>query len=137
MPLRVLFWLWLLLATAACAADGHVIRWETASEVNTAGFNLYRGPTATGPWERVNATLIPSAAAGVSGGRYLFRDEGADPGATYFYRLEEVELDGTTRHYDVVMSPGVKRRWEWVLWVTAAIAALGVGWWLGSRIPRP
>jgi hypothetical protein len=134
MPLRHLpVLLWLLLVTAACAADGHVVRWETASEVNTAGFNLYRGPTAGGPWERVNATLIPSTAEGVSGGRYQFRDRSADPAMTYYYRLEEVELDGTTRAYDPVVSPGLERRWAWWLWVAIGVAAIGLGWWLGGR----
>lgn len=135
MSLRNLFFLcWFMLAMTACTADGHVIRWETASEINTAGFNLYRGPTAAGPWERVNATLIPSSSTGVGGGRYVFRDTTADAGATYFYRLEEVELDGATRPYEVVMSAGVERRGEWVLWVTAAVVAIGIGWWLGGRL---
>ncbi len=126
---------WLLVLLTGCTASGHVIRWETASEVNTAGFHLYRGPTATGPWERVNATLIPSAAAGVSGGRYTFRDTTADPTVTYFYQLEEVELDGTSHRYEAVISPGDQRRWPWALWVAALVAALGLGWWLGSHMP--
>lgn len=130
----VLFVVWLMPVMTACATGGHVVRWETASEVNTAGFNLYRGPTAAGPWERVNATLIPSSSTGVGGGRYVFRDTTADAVTTYFYRLEEVELDGTTRPYDVVMSAGVERRGEWVLWVTAAVVAVGIGWWLGGRL---
>jgi hypothetical protein len=125
---------WLLLVLTACAAGGHVIRWETASEVNTAGFHLYRGPTATGPWERVNATLIPSAADGVTGGRYTFRDTTADPTVTYYYQLEEVELDGTTHRYEAVISPGDERRGSWGLWLAALVAAVGLGWWSGSRV---
>jgi len=125
----------LLLVLTACSTGGHVIRWETASEVNTAGFHLYRGPTATGPWERVNATLIPSAADGVTGGRYTFRDTTADPTVTYYYQLEEVELDGTTHRYGAVISPGDKRRWSWTLWVAALVAAIGLGRWLGSHVP--
>ncbi len=128
---------WLLLLLTACSAPGHVIRWETATEINTAGFNLYRGPTAEGPWERVNATLIPSAATGVTGGRYTFGDTTADPTLTYFYQLEEVELDGTTHRYEAVMSVGAQRQWHRALWVIAMAAAIGLGWWLGSRVSRP
>lgn len=53
--------------------------WETASEVGTRGFDLYRldaaGEDGTGSWTKVNDHLLP-AAAHLPGGRYELVDRG-------------------------------------------------------------
>ncbi len=49
-------------------ADGVTLAWETVSELDTAGFNAYRGATAEGPWTLANVALIPAAAPGSSVG---------------------------------------------------------------------
>ncbi len=73
-----------------------VIRWETATEVNTAGFNLYRSTSPDGPFtQQVNAELIPASTSPLTGGTYVYTDTTVSPGRTYFYELEEVENDGT------------------------------------------
>ena len=73
-----------------------VIEWSTASELDTAGFNLYRGESPSGPFTKVNATLIPTLGDPLIGGSYSFDDRGLTPGQTYSYRLEEVEYSGNT-----------------------------------------
>ncbi|MDQ7029995.1 MAG: hypothetical protein Q9O62_09590 [Ardenticatenia bacterium] len=73
-----------------------IIRWKTASEVNTAGFNLYRGNAPDGPFtQRINEQLIPASTSPLTGGSYVYTDTTVQPGRTYFYELEEVENDGT------------------------------------------
>ena len=37
-----------------------VVRWSTESEVNTAGFNVYRSDSEDGPWTKINSQLIPA-----------------------------------------------------------------------------
>lgn len=73
-----------------------IIAWETASELDTAGFNLYRGPHETGPFVLVNEFLIPGSTDPITGGSYEFVDTDVTGGETYYYQLEEVEQSGTS-----------------------------------------
>jgi len=81
--------------------EGVEVTWETVSELDNLGFNLYRataeigGQPATDAWIRLNTTLIPSAAPGSpSGYVYEWRDEDASRAGDYYYRLEGVDLGG-------------------------------------------
>lgn len=84
------------------------VEWTTASETNTAGFNLYRSERAGGSYIKVNAQLIPASTDPLTGGKYSFEDKNVTPGKTYYYELEDVQLDGvTTRHGPIVVTaPG-------------------------------
>jgi len=80
----------------ATPAPGTVLlEWTTESEVNLAGFNIYRSESPDGPYVKLNETLIPASPDPVTGGSYSYTDSGAEPGVTYYYKLEDVELDGT------------------------------------------
>ncbi len=82
--------------TAEAQADGVLVSWETVSEMNNAGFNLYRSASAAGP--QTLLAHVPSQAPGSSGGfAYTWADR-ADltPGTTYYYTLEDVDLSGAT-----------------------------------------
>lgn len=81
---------------ATRAADGVVVSWETASETDNLGFNLYRAETAGGVKLMLNASLIPTNVPPGSpiGSVYEFRDTTAEAGKTYFYWLEDVDLAG-------------------------------------------
>jgi hypothetical protein len=72
----------------------HVV-WETASEIDCLGFNLYRAESLHGPRTRLNAALIPcQAVGGPVGAEYLFDDPNVTPGTTYYYWLEDVGVYG-------------------------------------------
>lgn len=71
-----------------------VIRWSTETEVNTAGFNVYRALSEDGPWEKINQRLIPGSPDPLRGGSYVFTDTNVIAGVAYWYELEEVELGG-------------------------------------------
>ncbi len=78
-----------------------VLTWETVSELNNRGFNLWRGVAPTEPDTQLNSTLIPSQSQGNPAGFiYTWTDEEAlTPGTTYYYWLEDVDLAGVvTRH---------------------------------------
>ncbi len=78
------------------------VEWSTASELNTAGFNLYRGETKDGPFTRINAELIPASPDPLIGGSYVFTDTSVVAGRTYYYQLEDVETSGATAVQGVV-----------------------------------
>ena len=71
-----------------------VVRWSTETEVNTAGFNVYRALSEEGPWTKINTSLIPGSPDPIRGGSYEFTDSDVVAGVTYWYELEEVELGG-------------------------------------------
>jgi hypothetical protein len=78
-----------------------LLTWETNSELNNRGFNLYRGTSDAGPDRQLNETLIPSQSQGNPGGFVYTWEDYADllPGTTYFYWVEDVDIHGTaTRH---------------------------------------
>lgn len=71
-----------------------IIRWSTETEVNTAGFNVFRSLAEDGPWEKINLRLIPGSPDPLRGGSYVFTDTNVIAGVTYWYELEEIELSG-------------------------------------------
>ncbi len=85
----------LLSFTAAPTPGGITVRWETVSEIDNIGFNLYRSQTAGGAYTRLNEALIPSQAPGSPvGAVYAWPDGAVDPGVTYYYQLEAVDVSG-------------------------------------------
>ena len=70
--------------------------WQTASELNNSGFNLYRGTSPAGPDRRLNDLLIPSQSLGNPGGFTYTWDDSADlvPGTSYYYWVEDVDVNG-------------------------------------------
>ena len=91
---------------AAPAPGGILLTWETASEFNNAGFNLYRSTTAEALGMQLNEALLPSKAPGGDGGAsYDFLDATALPGTAYYYTLEDVDLSGNrTTHGPVTIT---------------------------------
>ncbi len=80
------------------------VEWSTASELNTAGFNVLRGDNANGPFVRLNPQIIPASPDPLVGGSYVFTDTGVIPGQTYYYQLEEVEMGGNTSPQGTVVA---------------------------------
>ena len=76
-----------------------VVSWETVSEVDAIGFNLYRADSRDGTQTKLNGTLIPSQGPGSPiGYSYSFVDRGIRVGRTYYYWLEAIDIyNGTSR----------------------------------------
>jgi hypothetical protein len=91
----------------AHASEGFVLlRWETVSEQNNAGFNLLRSTNPDGPGEQINTEgLIQSEAPGsIEGSSYEWIDQTVEHGHRYYYWLEDVGLNGvTTQHGPVTV----------------------------------
>lgn len=107
-------------ALTATVQEGYVLlAWETVSELDLQGFNLYRAESPEGPWTRLNPVLIGSRTPGSSqGNRYRWEDHGVSLGVAYGYRLEAISLDGSASTggiIEVVVRPSL-RLWLPVLW---------------------
>ncbi len=66
------------------------LEWRTAAEIDNAGFNILRGRSGTGRFEKINQRLIPAR----HDGQYVFVDDKVDVGGRYYYKLEAVDLNG-------------------------------------------
>ncbi len=78
--------------------------WSTASEIDNAGFNIYRAEG--GQYVRINEELIPAEGSATEGAVYEFVDEDVRNRKTYTYRLEDIDLNGvSTLHGPVSATP--------------------------------
>lgn len=96
----------LLYFRAVGGTDVITLEWETASELDNLGFNLYR--STTGSFDdaiRLNSTLIPSQVGGQPiGAFYQFPDGGVVPDIVYTYWLEDIDFNGDPHDHDPVQS---------------------------------
>jgi hypothetical protein len=117
-----------------------VISWETASEVETAGFFLYRCRSQEGPFALLDEAPLLAQGDPLAGTSYRYEDRDVAWGQRYFYRLEEVERDGGRNRYPEVVEGQAGLGWSWALACGLLLAALAAGWlWVGRRrtIPAP
>lgn len=71
-----------------------LVYWETAAEVDNAGFYIWRSNQQDGLFTRLNDTLIPSEGGSTWGAFYSYYDPAALHGQTYYYKLEDVDYQG-------------------------------------------
>ncbi|MDG6025386.1 MAG: hypothetical protein E3K40_01485 [Candidatus Brocadia sp.] len=83
--------------TAGSVGEGKVaLNWKTATEVNNAGFNLYRSRLLDGIYKKINEEgLIPAQGDATAGASYRYEDTPSARG-TYYYKLEDVDTNGVT-----------------------------------------
>jgi hypothetical protein len=83
---------------ATSTGSGVALTWETVSEIDNLGFDVYRNSTPSAPGAQ--QVFVPSLAPGNSqGASYQWLDTNVSPGSTYFYWLENVSTGGiATRH---------------------------------------
>ncbi|MFZ3138771.1 MAG: C25 family cysteine peptidase [Thermodesulfovibrionales bacterium] len=76
-----------------------LVEWKTSSELNTAGFYLFRLDESRGDYIRINKRLLPSILSSHIGGTYSLIDKGASPEGKLTYVLAEVEGKGSVNVY--------------------------------------
>jgi hypothetical protein len=106
------------------------LSWETASEVGTAGFNVYRAAAPGGDFVQINAALIPAEGDELVGAAYRFEDDDVALARRYDYRIEEVEWDGSINTYPetVTVRAGLPRFWTKVEGGVLLLLALFLLW---------
>jgi hypothetical protein len=82
--------------TATPRATQVVLNWQTGSEVDTAGFNLWRSASATGTFTKLNAVIIPAQGSGAGGASYTWTDGNLSAGQTWYYKLEDIDTFGAS-----------------------------------------
>ncbi|MCD6101925.1 MAG: T9SS type A sorting domain-containing protein, partial [Candidatus Cloacimonetes bacterium] len=95
--------------TASYVNEFVTICWQTASETDVNGFNIYRNTEDVfGEADKINIDLIDGHGTTTNMNNYSFTDETADPYyTTYYYWLEVVNLGGTSDVYgSIIYEPG-------------------------------
>jgi len=88
--------------TAVEVPGGIFVEWETASELNNAGFHVWRSLARDGQYERITRYLIPAEGSVTQGSRYHYGDTSVELGNTYWYQLEDIDTHGTSTFHDPV-----------------------------------
>ncbi|MCB9143055.1 MAG: hypothetical protein H6646_12375, partial [Anaerolineales bacterium] len=133
------------LADFAATSDGSVVAvtWQTVSELDNTGFNLYRSQSPAAPDTLL--AFVPSQGPGSPQGfDYLYQDDTVAPGETYWYWLEDVDVSGVaTMHGPVsvtVVTPLAVQvvrfqaatpggpAWPAWFWLVAVLLAAGLIW---------
>ena len=100
-----------LASFTAKASNGRVkLEWVTESELDNAGFNIWRADAADGEYVKLNDEIIPAKGSASNGAKYVFTDNIAKNRMTYFYKLQDIDVYGTsTFHGPVSAMP------KWIL----------------------
>lgn len=78
------------------------VKWETGSELNVVGFNVWR-KVGRAKWKQWNAEMIAAKQVGQAlGDTYRFSDKESKSGKTYRYKIEIVLANGTREWSDVI-----------------------------------
>ena len=108
-----------------------VIEWITASELDTAGFRIYRALKPEGPFENISSDLITSSADPLLGGSYEFTDSDVHANQRYYYQLFEIETGGKENFLGETSV--LPKRTGWLEGIAGAVLVL-VGVFL-SKLP--
>lgn len=89
-----------LVSFTATEVNGEVVLdWVTASEIDNAGFNIWR-KEGNGQYEKINSALIPANGNLTAGATYTYTDNTVAAGSTYYYRLEDIDTSGVSTFHD-------------------------------------
>ena len=129
-----------LLPGCSSQAAPIVIQWSTETEVNTAGFNVFRSDSRDGQYVQINANLVPSSPDPLLGGRYAYTDAQVEAGKTYFYKLEELESTGNRITYDRIVEATAYAQGflglsytVWAAFIAALVILMGVSAFVRRR----
>ena len=76
-----------------------VIEWETATETDNSGFNLYRTISFDNDYMQLNPALIPAEGSPTSGAQYRYVDLIGGLLGKPWYKLEDIDTAGlSTMH---------------------------------------
>lgn len=79
-----------------------ILMWETASEVENAGFRIWRRDSLSHEFICVTKQLIPAKGGPTWGASYSFEDHRVEQGVSYGYMLEDISYSGKSAFHGPV-----------------------------------
>ncbi len=86
---------------------GVSLKWITESEVDNAGFYIYRSETKDGDFKVVNPSMIQGAGTTSERNAYTWTDTTAKPNVAYYYRIEDISHAGVREQLATVRLRGL------------------------------
>ncbi|MEM8962188.1 MAG: hypothetical protein AAGD38_11965 [Acidobacteriota bacterium] len=86
----------------------NTLRWTTASEVDNFGYDVYRGESEEGPFERITESPIPGAGTTDEPTDYVWVDDTIDPYTNYWYFVESISLSNDRERFTPVFQAKAK-----------------------------
>jgi hypothetical protein len=71
-----------------------LLEWATETELDNAGFNIWRREKRDGEYARLNPYFIPAEGDAGLGAEYSYTDYDVTNGVIYYYKLEEIDIYG-------------------------------------------
>ena len=93
--------------TAHHTQTGVVLKWTTESEIDNAGFYIYRSKTKNGKYSLVNPTIIQGAGTTAKRSEYVYVDTTAKPTTVYYYQIEDVSFAGNRQRFTAIKLRGL------------------------------
>jgi len=79
--------------TATPSKRAIILQWNTKSEIDNKGFNLYRAESLDGEYVKLNRSLIHAKGSPTQGASYKFiNNKNVKKRKTYWYKLEDVDI---------------------------------------------
>jgi len=79
-----------------------LLEWATEAELDNAGFNLWRSEGKDGQYVRINPYFIPGEGDAGFGAEYGLTDHNVQNGVIYYYKLEDININGRSTFYGPV-----------------------------------
>ncbi|MFT6286991.1 MAG: hypothetical protein ACJAYC_003634 [Halieaceae bacterium] len=89
----------------------NVIRWVTQSEEDNFGYDIYRGLSKSGPFERINEHSILGAGTTDLPQHYKYSDASIESGMVYWYYVGSISLTGERSRLTPVYPSKSKSAW--------------------------
>ena len=116
------------------------LTWTTLSEIDNAGFNLWRSDTNDEKYTRINFMIIEAKGGATQEAEYAYSDDTAKVGVKYYYKLEDIDTRGNSTFHGPVsaMIPKSKTTVDYYppYWldmyskpVWPDVYSLGYSWW--------
>ena len=86
---------------------GVILKWTTESELDNAGFYIYRSETRDGEFKVINPTMIQGAGTTGERNAYTWTDTTAKPNTVYYYQIEDVSHAGVWEQLATVRLRGL------------------------------
>lgn len=77
----------------------NTVKWTTASEQDNFGYNVYRGSSEDGPFQRINERPIAGHGTTDETHSYSYRDSAIDPCQAYWYYVESVSTNSERERF--------------------------------------
>ena len=95
------------LMAVASQEDGITLSWRTESETDCAGFHVWRSLIEGAEYTCITTTMIPGQGNSSSAYDYRWNDRNVEDDVIYYYKIEEISIDGTSQFFGPVEVKGV------------------------------